>query len=192
MDPHTQKTLNLFSSFLSSSSMLPSLSYYSFRKGDSFDLGHNILPNSSFTYDYSDKKHRERYRNQGKSKKLGFNFLLEWIFRYFCVHKTSLRFFFTTFSGFRDEKLFLREETLRTRWENAKKNKKWIMKDDSFVVEAFVKNVGKNYRNHKWIKKKFSIFSPVRQVGKNSAIAKVFLRWSWKRDRKRFSHSFCF
>lgn len=29
------------------------------------------------------------------------------------------------------------------------------MKDDSFVVEAFVKNVGKNYRNHKWIKKKF-------------------------------------
>ena len=27
------------------------------------------------------------------------------------------------------------------------------MKDDSFVVEAFVKNVEKNYRNHKWIKK---------------------------------------
>lgn len=30
------------------------------------------------------------------------------------------------------------------------------MKDDSFVVEAFVKNVWENYGNHKWIKKKFS------------------------------------
>lgn len=29
------------------------------------------------------------------------------------------------------------------------------MKDDSFVVEAFVKNVEKNYGNHKWIKKSF-------------------------------------
>lgn len=29
------------------------------------------------------------------------------------------------------------------------------MKDDSFVVETFVKNVEKNYENHKWIEKSF-------------------------------------
>jgi hypothetical protein len=37
------------------------------------------------------------------------------------------------------------------------------MRDDSFVVEAFVanaekKNVAKNYENHKWIKKSFHFF----------------------------------
>lgn len=47
------------------------------------------------------------------------------------------------------------------------------MRDDSFVVEGFaryrchVKNAGENYaRNHKWIKKKFSIFLSTQTSGR--------------------------
>lgn len=68
------------------------------------------------------------------------------------------------------------------------------MKDDSFVVEAFVKNVGKNYRNHKWIKKKVSIFvlhSDVREKKEKNSSRK-FLRWSClmantRQQKKNFS-----
>lgn len=58
------------------------------------------------------------------------------------------------------------------------------MRDDSFVVEAIVKNVLKNYGNHKWIKMKvfdsFFLLLAGRRVGirENFAMNK-FLRWSW-------------
>lgn len=76
--------------------------------------------------------------------------------------------------------LFLLADLWDGRWENAKKNAEWIMKDDSFVVEAFVKNAGKNYRNHKWIKKKFQFLccTQTYEKSREKSSSRKFLRWS--------------
>lgn len=83
------------------------------------------------------KQHRERYRIKGEPERRFLRFKSEkvsqsdgflGIFVQGNFILPLLQFETTFFAGCFEE----------GRWENAKKNREWIMRDDSFVVEAFV------------------------------------------------------